>query len=223
MFDSFLRRRYVPGVRLRETGVVCLVAAGVGGAAAANAYNVPPVQGKKAVTGPVSGKVTVRTSPNSPPVTVAPGGSIPNGSEVNATNGTVTLVVRQQGEAHKVSVAGGEFVFRQDPRTGRVVFTLALPLTGCPSTPSASRRRAVAAQSHKRRPRRRKITVSDSGGNFGTRGQFVATSTEGTRWQTSDTCGSSTVTVYRGRVIVTSLLTGRQITISAGQHYTIHK
>jgi hypothetical protein len=51
----------------------------------------------------------------------------------------------------------------------------------------------------------------------------VATSTEGTRWRTTDTCNSTTVTVYFGRVIVVSLITGRKITISAGQHYTVHK
>lgn len=215
-------------MRLRETGVVCLVAVGVGGAATAVAYNVPPGPSKPAVSGPTTGTVTLRPSPNAPPVTLTPGSKIPNGAEIDTTNGTLTLTVSQQGKPRHVSITGGEFTYSQNRHTGRVVFGLALPLTGCPSSPTATQRRAIAASRTRHHPRRRgpqqrQITVTDSGGNFGTKGQFVATSTEGTRWRTTDTCSSTTVTVFSGRVIVVSLVTGRRITISAGQHYTVHK
>ena len=208
----------------RTLGIACVAAALVGGAAAAGAYTIPPT---KALAGPVSGTVTVRTSPNRPPVRLAPGVTVPSGSVINATNGTAVLVVLQHGVRRRVSITGGEFVFTENPHTGSVVLTLALPLTGCPPASSAVRSHAVMASRPKRRPRKgprqRQITVSDSGGTFGTKGQYVATSTEGTRWKTADTCGATTVTVYSGRVFVTSLVTGRRITISAGQHYTVHK
>jgi hypothetical protein len=186
------------------------------------------VQPTKAVTGSVSGTVTLQRSPNQPAVPIAPGTPVPSGSEINTTNGTLNLVVSQKGAHRRVSITGGEFIYTADRRTGRVLFTLALQLTGCPSVPSASKRRAVAASRSKRPPRKkgprqRQLNVTDSGGNFGTKGQYVATSTEGTRWMTTDSCGLSTVTVYSGRVRVTNLLTGRLTTISAGQHYTVHK
>lgn len=213
---------------LVATAVAGALAVHAGSSSAASYPIPPPVQGKRALSKKVSGHVTVRRAGKKTFVDLAPGASVPNGSEINATNGTVVLVVVQQGKRHTVSIAGGEFIFTQNPHTGRAVFKLALVLTGClPAQVSGAR--AVAAAVHKRRPpkrhgpRRRKITVSDSGGNFGTLGQYAATSTEGTRWRTSDSCGSSTVTVYRGRVRVKNLVTGRVITLVVGQHYTAHE
>jgi hypothetical protein len=199
------------------------------GSSSAASYPIPaPIQGKRAVSKKVTGHVTVRRAGKKTFVELAPGASVPNGSEINATNGTVVLVVLQHGKRYTVSISGGEFIFIQNPHTGRAVFTLALALTGCPPVPRASEERAVASTVRRRKPkrhgpRRRKITVSDSGGNFGTQGQYVATSTEGTKWRTSDGCGLSTVTVYRGRVRVKNLVTGRVITLVVGQHYTAHE
>jgi hypothetical protein len=215
---------------LKPTGVAaCVVVALAAASAAATQYPIPPVQGKNAVSKHVSGKVTVRRSKHAPAVPLQSGASVPNGSEVNATNGTVVLTVRQRGKLRKVSITGGEFIFNQNRHTGNALFTLALSLTGCPSFRPASEQRAAAARARKRPPRKRRgprsrqITVSDSGGSFGSQGQYVATSTEGTRWRTADACGTSTVTVYSGRVRVKNLVTGRQVTISAGQHYTANK
>jgi hypothetical protein len=203
------------------------VAVLAGGSAGASTYPVPPVQGKNAESGSVSGTVTVRLPGSKTAVTVQTGASIPSGSEVNATTGTVVLSVSQGGELRRVSITGGEVIFTQNPHTGQVLFTLALPLTGCPSFPSSSTRRSAVERVASRRPlrrgpRNRQITVSDSGGSFGTKGQYVATSTEGTKWRTADTCGSTTVTVYFGRVRIKNLVTGRTITIGASKHYTAH-
>jgi hypothetical protein len=216
-------------VGLLATAVAGALAVHAGSSSAASYPIPPPVQGKRAVSKKVSGHVTVRRAGKKTFVDLATGASVPNGSEINATNGAVVLVVLQQGKRHTVSIAGGEFIFIQNPHTGRVVFKLALALTGCPAVPGASGERAGASAVRRRKPpkrhgpRRRKITVSDSGGNFGTLGQYAATSTEGTRWRTADSCGSSTVTVYRGRVRVTNLVTGRLITLTVGQHYTAHQ
>jgi hypothetical protein len=213
---------------LLATAVAGALAVHAGSTSAASYPIPPPVQGKRAVSKKVSGHVTVRRAGKTTFVDLASGASVPNGSEINATNGTVVLVVLQQGKRYTVSIAGGEFIFTQNPHTGKVVFKLALVLTGClQARVSGERAGASAVRRRKppkrRGPRRRKITVSDSGGNFGTLGQYAATSTEGTRWRTADSCGSSTVTVYRGRVRVRNLVTGRLITLTVGQHYTAHQ
>lgn len=186
-----------------------------------------PIQGKRASTGSVSGKVTVRPPNKQTSTPLQSGASVPSGSQINATSGTVTLVVKQQGKSRKISITGGEFVFTQNKASGKAVFTLSLPLTGCPSFRAAPDRRAVTARATKRRPPRkrrgpttRQITITDSGGNFGSKGQFVATSTEGTRWRTQDSCGITTVTVFAGHVRIMNLVTGALVTLGPGQHYT---
>jgi hypothetical protein len=209
---------------LCATGGLCAAALLAGPSTAAE-YPIP-VQGKRASTGSVKGKVTVRLPNKQTSVPLQSGASVPNGSQINATNGTVVLVVKQQGKRRKVSITGGEFAFTQNKATGKAVFTLSLPLTGCSSFRSAPDRRAVAAQRAKHRPRKhrgpttRQITVTDSGGNFGSLGQYVATSTEGTRWRTVDACGLTTVTVFVGHVRIMNLVTGAQVTLGPGQHYT---
>jgi hypothetical protein len=213
--------------RLCATATACAAAALAGGSAGATEYPIPPPQGKGAVSGHVSGKVTVQPSNKKQPVSLQSGASVPSGSKIDASNGTATLVVNQRGKFEPVAITGGKFLFTQNARTGRVVFKLDQALTGCPSFKAASHKRAAAASVRKRRPRRRgtrnrSITVSDSGGKFGTQGQYVATSTEGTRWRTTDSCGFTTVTVYSGKVRIRNLVTGRLITIGASQQYTAY-
>ena len=58
-------------------------------------------------------------------------------------------------------------------------------------------------------------------GRFRTRGEFASATVRGTQWSTTDTCGSTTVAVKTGAVLVRDLKTGKQKTVKAGQSYRV--
>ena len=65
--------------------------------------------------------------------------------------------------------------------------------------------------------------VKDSGGSFGTTGRYAATTVEGTKWVTTDTCSASSVSVVEGVVVVLDLVTHQTAVVHAGQHYRAPK
>lgn len=97
-------------------------------------------------------------------------------------------------------------------------FALSQPLNGC------THARAGAALADRRRPpHARHVWVTERGGRFNTRGQYVSTSVQGTTWLTADTCTTSFVKVAQGTVRVRDLVRHRTTTLRAGQRYTAHK
>jgi hypothetical protein len=78
---------------------------------------------------------------------------------------------------------------------------------------------AVGARSRLHPSKRRHIWVSEKEGEWGTKGTYVTTTVEGTRWLTSDGCGRSTVAVAEGSVLVHDLITNRSATVNAGHRY----
>jgi hypothetical protein len=153
---------------------------------------------------------------------------IPNGSDIDATNGRVRLLVAASptpGVTQPVELYGGRFIVHEAagarPRT---TFTLSLPLTGCVpivGIPPASA--AKAKPKRRAKPRARHVWVTENGGQFDTTGQYVSTSVQGTTWLTADTCETSTVKVAQGVVVVRDLVRRRTVTLRTGKSYTAHK
>jgi hypothetical protein len=184
---------------------------------------VSPVAGRTEVAIPISGVVLVR-APGQQQFTALRGTSVvADGTEIDATNGVVELVVASGpgGKTDRVLVGSGRFIVHQDAKTFFTSLSLSAPLA------CAARRARAAHAAAKQRSRRskkarrsRRLWVSDTHGRFGTRGRYVATTVEGTRWLTSDTCTSSRVFVAQGTVKVADLVRHRTVTLHAGQSYT---
>jgi len=178
-----------------------------------------PVVGQRQTVSPVSGTVLVRLNGSSRFVALSAASSIPDGSEVDATNGRVIITVATSTGTVSAEAYGGRFVIEQE-HTGsdEARFVLSLPLTGCPrvALPHGS---AAAVAKSKHGPKSRHLWVSEHGGSWGTNGRYVSTSVEGTHWLTLDECNQSRVTVVAGKVKVHNLISNKTKTLTAGESY----
>jgi hypothetical protein len=177
-----------------------------------------PVLGRRGVATVISGIVRIRLKGSRRFVLLSGATGIPIGSEVDATSGRVriTVATATPGKTADAEVYAGVFVFLQN-RNARALarLILSLPLTGCPHPRRGAngRKRAAGAE---RRPRSRRLWVSERGGNWGSTGRYVSTTVQGTRWLTLDKCYHSEVRVAEGRVRVRNLITGVSKVLSAG-------
>jgi hypothetical protein len=179
-----------------------------------------PVVGVRQTVAPVSGAVLVRLKGSSRFVALSAASSVPDGSEVEATNGRVVITVATSTGTESAEVYGGRFVVEQE-HTGsdETRFVLSLPLTGCPRV-ALPRGSAAGVASSKHGPKSRHLWVSEGSGSWGTNGRYVSTSVEGTRWLTQDQCNQSEVRVAAGKVKVHDLVRNKTKILTAGQHYT---
>jgi hypothetical protein len=181
-----------------------------------------PIVGERQVAGAIGGEVMIRLKGSNKFVPLSGGIAIPNGSEVEATNGRVQITVALPG-GHTVSaeVYAGRFEVDQEATgRGETRFILSLPLTGCPAVTLPHAHGAILGASAKRNgAKSRHLWVSEHGGNWGTSGRYVTTTVEGTHWLTLDDCNQSEVNVVAGKVKVHNLLTGKTKTIVAGRRY----
>jgi trimeric autotransporter adhesin len=172
-----------------------------------------------------AGKVTVRLKGTGRFVPLSGATTIPDGSEVDATNGRVVLTVATltRGRTEAAEVYGGRFLIHQDRRApAETHMTLSLPLGGCPRAALAQSVTAPAPANSATRPSRaraRHLWVSEHGGSWGTKGHYVSTTVEGTRWLTLDRCDRSEVKVASGKVRVRDLIRNHTKTITTGQTY----
>jgi len=207
-------------------GAVAAVAAGAlawGGAASSAlpaALNVhtsaakPPVLGHTVLVAAVSGSVSVRVVGTHVFLSLKAPLDLPVGSEIDTRQGSisVTEATGVTGTVEAATVEGGRAIVTQQAAT-------AAPATFRLSQPLACSKTAGAGVKHT--ATRRHIRVRETGGNWDTRAQYVATAAEGTDWTTTDTCGSSTVTVRSGRVSATNLINHKTVTLTAGEHLTV--
>jgi hypothetical protein len=185
---------------------------------------VPPPGVGPGVAGaaPVSGTVLVRRRGQTAFRVLKRDALLPAGSELDTTRGRVRLFVAtdQRGGTTSAELYTGRFVFRQ---TGgarlRTRFTLSQPLDGC----RRARSGAADASRRRHRHRARHVWVTEDGGSFDTRAQYVGTSVQGTTWLTGDTCTTSVVKVKEGTVTVRDLVRHRTVGLHAGQSYTARK
>jgi hypothetical protein len=183
-----------------------------------------PILGQRQTLQLIGGKVSVRLKGTTRFVLFSGTGSIPDGSEVEATQGRVliTVATRTPGQTQSAEVYGGRFLIRQDDRSsGETRLTLTLPLIGCPhvSLPRGSASGLAARVAHRSGRRSRRLWVSESGGNWGTDGRYVSATVEGTQWLTVDECNESRVTVVVGKVRVHDLVDDKTKILTTGQSY----
>jgi hypothetical protein len=184
-----------------------------------------PILGQRQTVTVLAGTVSVRLKGASRFEPFSGARTIPDGSEVDATNGRVLITVATltPGQTQSAEVYGGRFLIHQDHTPpGETHLTLSLPLTGCPRTTLPHGSAASLAISAKRRsgPRARHLWVSEKGGSWATNGRYVSTTVEGTSWLTQDECNQSLVQVATGKVKVDDLVRHKTRTLIAGHRYT---
>lgn len=187
----------------------------------------PPVVGKTVVARASGGTVLVRRRGSRRFGALRSPADVPTGSEFDTTRGSVTITVARgsRGETNAAIVSGGRFVTTQS-RGARpaTTFALSAPLACGASRGHRARARVRAVSARARSGRRRRsISVKEGSGSFKTKGHYVAASVQGTRWTTTDSCTSSTVSVRSGLVAVTDLVRHRTTTLGPGEHYTAHR
>ena len=174
-----------------------------------------PVQGKNVVLEAGTGTVRVKAPGQAGYVTLDGTSSVPVGSLIDTTTGSVVLSSRIGAVTQSGTFHGGKFRVRQFA-SGMTELTLAGTLD-CRRTTLT---RSLAAA--KPKPRRR-VWGADSGGQYQTHGSSSVATVRGTRWYTEDTCAGTRVRVTQGAVSVkaTGKHAGRAVLVKAGHsHFT---
>jgi hypothetical protein len=181
-----------------------------------------PVEGHNVNLATVSGTVLVRLPGSKSFIRLAQSGQqVPTGTDVDVTQGRLTLVAAAapMGPATKTAdFYGGVFKVGQ-PASGNGSVDLKLdgPLATCKTFSGA---RAAKAKPPKK-PKSR-LVWGDGHGTFKTVGQSGSAAVTGTKWRVEDRCdGSTLVTVARGTVKVTDNARHKTVPVKAGHSYLI--
>ena len=176
-----------------------------------------PVIGQEVVLTSVSGTIAYRVPGSAGFVLLSGVVAVPNGTDVDATNGTVgvTVATGATPATQEALAYSGYFTIEQAASAPYTVdFALSQPLTGCvPASTASARPKPMSPAKH------RQLWVHDTGGNFGSTGRYVSTTVEGTQWLTLDTCTASTVTVAEGLVAVHDEVDGQTVVVAVHGHY----
>lgn len=214
-----------------ENGITCTKAAGVGagngfrinahevvrvGSASAGSSPMPAFD-RTATVRTVSGTVLVRIPGGASFTTLGALRSVPMGTTIDTTNGTVALRTASDtaGQIERGQFYGGIFRIAQarapsPVRGGRRVAITSLTLSG-PMTECAA---SAASRGHQAAAGRR--LWGNAHGNFQTRGRYASATVRGTEWLTEDTCAGTLVKVGRGVVAVEDLRTHRTTLVRSG-------
>jgi hypothetical protein len=183
-----------------------------------------PVKGEKAVGHRTKGTVTV-TLPGATEATPVGTTSLPLGSVVDATHGTVEVsTALPGGEMQQATFWGGRFRLTQSAKTGRVGIHMpkvsVARRCGRPAV-TASAASVIATAAKKKRSKRRlnSLWVRDDHGAFTTHGRNSVATVRGTAWVTRERCDGTFTYVRKGRVDVRDRRTGRVVKLRAGHAY----
>jgi hypothetical protein len=146
--------------------------------------------------------------------------SIPIGSSVDATKGTVNMVTAT-GTGKKTQsgqFAGGAFLVKQGKGAQGLTELVmqGASFKGCPAAKGAAKRAERATGAAKKRTRR---LFGNAHGHFRTRGRFSTATVRGTKWMMQDTCSGTLTKVTRGSVSVLDLVKHRTVLVKAGHSY----
>jgi hypothetical protein len=148
--------------------------------------------------------------------------TVPSGTVIDATNGTVELTSVPEPNGHVSTGLFSGGIFRVTRISARVngrtvvltVLTLVGPLPTCPRAHKAT----VARHAHVTARR----LWGDAKCNFRTVGRYAAATVRGTKWLTEDTCTGTLVRVVRGIVSVEDLPHHRTVLVKAGHSIRAH-
>lgn len=179
----------------------------------------PPVAGKRVNAAAVAGKVRVKLPGADGYTALGSTASIPVGSIVDATRGTVriTSAADLRGRTQAANFYDGAFVLRQR-RERRPVTELVLSGGDFSSCARGKRARTGPAAGVSSRRARRGLWGRGKG-RFRTRGRNGSATVRGTIWFTQDRCDGTFVRVRRGVVAVRELAGGRKVLVRAGRSY----
>ncbi len=186
------------------------------------AFSTPrPVLTASADATPVSGTVEVELPHSHHFVTLTSVKSIPVGSIINATRGSVQLTVAIPGGGEQSGVFfGGEFIVRQS-RTGQMTAVLTGgSFAGCAKPSRHAAPDAIVSSASRHRPKKIRQLWADAHGNFSTQGKYGAAAVRGTEWLTADECDGTYFFVKRHKILVTAFaLHNRRTLVAQGHHY----
>jgi len=177
-----------------------------------------PVLGRSVVVGAEQGQVKVRIKGTKTFVPLADDVSVPTGSELDTTKGTVTLVsaLDRTGRTQTGTFSRGRFTVRQSKRgRGMVDLYLSGPTPGRCAAP----KRASASKAARRKPKTRSLWGRDNHGRFRTHGSDSVATVRGTRWLTRDRCDGTLTRVTQGSVVVRETHRNRTKIVRAGHSY----
>jgi hypothetical protein len=185
----------------------------------------PPVVGQRLGVTP-EGTVSVQ-APGGAQQDLSDGATVPTGTTIDASQGTVTLTaaVDAAGTQQSAEFSGGKFTVVQvaGPHPVTKLVMSGGDFSSCPKAPAtASRLMPVGAFAAKARKPVRSLFGSGHG-SFRTQGRFAAATVRGTIWQTDDYCDRTVITVKRGLVAVRDLHSGRTVNVPAGHGRTIRR
>jgi hypothetical protein len=195
------------------------------GAPSAPAQAPEPVFGRSADLKTVSGTVSLELPGTQTFVPLSSVSSVPVGTTIDATNGTVQLTsaADKRGHTQTGQFYSGIFRFTQTTARsklhgGRQVGITVLALaggspTGCGAT--GARAEATATRTARR-------LWGNAHGNFRTQGRYASATVRGTNWLTEDTCGGTLVKVVRGVISVDDLPHHRTVLVRAPHSFLAH-
>jgi hypothetical protein len=175
----------------------------------------------------VSGAVLVRLPGTTTFVALTELTNIPQGSEVDTTNGRVEITSASDpaGDTQTAEFYDGRFILAYAPaRIGTAPIPPGTPLTLVTqlelSLPlnCATKRRTAAPP-----PGKVRSLWGTGQGTFRTRGRYASAAVRGTDWFVQDTCKTTTVKVRAGTVDVYDIVLTRHVFVTAPKSYTAKK
>ena len=184
---------------------------------AASTLLPPPVLGKSVDVAPVSGVVLLKQSGKKAFTRLRAGERVPVGSTLDTTAGVVSLTaaLNARGKTTTGQFYAGQFRLTQKPAPTAELTVLTL--TG----PKPSGCAAGVASAARKRPRKRSLWGSGSGG-FRTVGGDASATELGTKWLTEDTCAGTLIRVTQGAVAVDDFPHHRTFVLRAPHSYLVH-
>jgi virginiamycin B lyase len=175
----------------------------------------PPVLGRAVTAGVTAGTVLVRIRGAAAPVPLDGAASIPVGSLVDASRGTVTIqAALPDGTTQTGAFWGGAFVVRQSARGAGVTDIALRRLVGC----RTARPRGAHSMA-RRKPPSASLWGHDSHGRFSTHGANSVATVRGTTWLSVERCDGTLTRVTEGRVLVRDLGRRRTVLLRPGTAY----
>jgi hypothetical protein len=178
-----------------------------------------PVLGSTVTLSETKGTPSIRLPGRDDFVPLTADSTVPVGSVVDATHGTVELtsVRNAAGATQTGTFWGGRFRVEQSRRDAMTELVLAGgDFSGCRSKRRSARRGKVAAAG-KRSVRR--LWGRDRGGRFRSRGRGGHATVRGTRWLTEDRCRGTYFKVAEGAIDVRDKRLRRTVTVKRGGSY----
>jgi hypothetical protein len=191
-----------------------LISAGTGGDVQGVSVNAlsGPTLAKSANAYPVKGTVEVRVRGSHSFVPLSAARSIPLGSTVDATSGTVSLqTATSHGKVQTAEFYDGQFLLTQ-ARDGLVSLKLNATLSCGP-------RKGTLAVTARKKPKKKRILWGDGHGGYRTVGGYGAGTVLGTKWETIDSCSETQFKVAEGEIKVTDFRRHKTVVVKAPHSY----